>query len=229
MLRTITIIIGIVVILTSSTAETAVLLDRVVAIVNQEVITWSELYREMEAEAAPQLREMKEEERRRIFKESEPFFLDKLIGLRLQLQEAKNMGMRVTNDELQDAIDGIMKKYSMTEEQFRESLKKEGYSFDEYRKKLREQIMVSKIVNNQVRSKIVVDEKEIEGYLKQERTKFDDGEGFSLSQILLQKPADEESRQSVEEEAAYILEKLNSGESFDELAGKFSQDPSAKT
>jgi peptidyl-prolyl cis-trans isomerase SurA len=229
MLRLKVVILGIIAVLISSTAEAAVLLDRVVAIVNQEVITWSELYREMEAEAVPQLKETNEEERMRIFKESEPLFLDKLIGMRLQLQEAKNMGVRVTNDELQDAIDGIMKKYSMSDEEFKESLKKEGYSFDEYRKKLREQIMVNKIVNSQVRSKIVVDEKEIERYLAQEKTKLDDGEGFVISQIFLQKPEDEGERDRIEEEAAYILEKLADGESFEELAMKYSQDPSAKT
>jgi len=68
-----------------SPANAAYLLDRVVAIVNQEVITWSELYRSMETDAMPGVRGLSDEERKKVFKENEAVFLENLINFKLQL------------------------------------------------------------------------------------------------------------------------------------------------
>jgi len=62
------------------------------------------------------------------FKANEAGFLENLINFKLQLQEAKDVGIRVSDADLKDAIDGIKNKYKMTEVQFQESLKAEGYS-----------------------------------------------------------------------------------------------------
>jgi len=72
----------------------AILLDRVVAVVNKEVITWSELYKMMEYEATEQVKKMKDEERTKIFKENEALFLDKLIDLKLQVQDLMLLRMK---------------------------------------------------------------------------------------------------------------------------------------
>ena len=85
------------VLLFSGLARAAVLLDRVVAIVNQDVITWSELYKTMEADASPSVKALKEDERRKVFRENEASFLETLINVRLQMQEAKNLGISVSD------------------------------------------------------------------------------------------------------------------------------------
>src|SRR5664279_1598062 len=136
-------------------SQAAVLLDKVVAVVNQEVVTWSELYRSMEADASPQLKELKEEERGKIFRSNEAAYLETLINVRLQVQEAKNMGMSVSDDEVKEAVESIKKKYSMSDEEFKASLKKEGFAYEDYRKRLQDQILISKIVNQQVRGKVI--------------------------------------------------------------------------
>ncbi len=113
----------------SDLSHANVLLDRVVAVVNQDVITWSELYKAMEADASPKIKELQKDEQRKVFKENEAVFLETLINVRLQLQEAKNAGVRVSDEELQGAIDGIKKKYSMSDDAFSESLKNEGFTY----------------------------------------------------------------------------------------------------
>jgi hypothetical protein len=75
------------------TPQAPILLDRVVAVVNKEVITWSELYKAMEFEAATQIKNLSPEERKKIIKQSEPSFLESLIDTRLQLQEAQRLGL----------------------------------------------------------------------------------------------------------------------------------------
>lgn len=213
--------------LVPASSQARILLDRVVAIVNQEVITWSELYKSMESDASPQLREMKEEERRKIFKDNEATYLETLINLRLQLQEAKTLGIGVSDDELKEGIENIKKKYGMTDSAFLDSLKKEGLTFDEYKKRLREQIVISKVVNQEIRSKIVVSDVDVKKYLDENKEMIDTGEAYRISQIFFKKAGVDTERSALEERAAEVLRKLKEGQSFAELAIQYSEDPTA--
>jgi peptidyl-prolyl cis-trans isomerase SurA len=203
-----------------------VLLDRVVAVVNQEVITWSELYKAMEAEASPGLKGLQGDERKRIFKESEASFLETLINVKLQLQEARNKGIRVSDEELQEAINGIKKKYAMSDSAFLESLKHEGLSYDEYKKRLHEQIIISKLVNVQIRNKIVIDDEDINKFVSENKQVLEDTESYKISQIFLKKKKDVVNS-TIEERAGEILRKLEQGESFADLARQYSEEPSS--
>jgi len=213
-------------VLVLSRADASFLLDRVVAIVNQEVITWSELYRAMEADASPAVKAMKEEERKKVFKENETAFLGTLINLKLQLQEAKHAGIRVTEEETKDAIDNIRKKYSMTDAQFRDSLKTEGYTFEEYRKRLQEQIIINKVVNQQIRSKIIVSEADIDAFMKTNKEFSVSNERYRLRQIFFKMPKDANDRTKTEERAEAVYSRILQGGSFPELAREYSEDSS---
>jgi peptidyl-prolyl cis-trans isomerase SurA len=208
----------------TAVSHAAVLLDRVVAVVNEEVITWSELYKAMESDASPQVKELKEDERRKIYKENESAFLESLIDIRLQLQEAKNVGITVGEEEVKDAIENIKKKYSMTDDMFKDSLKKEGFTLSEYKKKLRDQILISKVVNQQVRSKILLSDEDVKKFIRDNEGNSD---GYRISQIFLTKPQNQADGKKVEEKAAEILKKLHEGENFRDLARTYSEDPSA--
>ena len=211
----------------SDRSHANVLLDRVVAVVNQDVITWSELYKAMEADASPKMKELQKDEQRKVFKENEAVFLETLINLRLQLQEAKNAGIRVSDEELQGAIDSIKKKYSMSDDAFNESLKQEGLTFAEYKKRLWEQIVISKLVNSQIRNKIVVTDEDLNKFVAENKEVLENTESYGISQILLKKQKDVDNRK-LEEKADDLLKKIEQGESFSDLAKQYSEDPSAK-
>lgn len=213
----------------SSASFAAVLLDRVVAIVNKEVITWSELYRMMEFEATNQVKAMKEEERMKIFKGNEAFFLERLIDMRLQIQEAKRLGLDVTPEEVKEAIENIKKKHSMTDVTFAESLRKEGLTLEIYKKLFSEQIMISKVVSQQIRSKIVVSDEEVKKYIEDHREILSDGETYNLSQIFFRKPKDDTGKNIIIEDRGFmIIQRLKAGEDFSALAREYSEDPSGK-
>lgn len=213
----------------SAISFAAVLLDRVVAVVNKEVITWSELYRTMETDASPQTKGLSEEDRRRIFKENEAAFLETLIDVKLQLQKAKSMGIRVTDGEIDEAIENIKKKYSMTDFDFKESLKKEGYTLEVYRRRIEEQIITSKIINQQIRSKILVSDKDTERYMEENREMFATSDSYRISQIFFKKPENNEEKNNIDRKVAVIYKKLKDGESFRKIAREYSDGPSAKT
>jgi peptidyl-prolyl cis-trans isomerase SurA len=208
-------------------ARGAVLLDRVVAVVNQDVITWSELYKAMKMDASPNVKEMTAEERDKIFKEQEAPFLESLINVRLELQQATSEGLTVGDEEVKEAIDSIKKKYSMSDAELAESLKKEGYTLDEYRKRLREQILVSKVVNRDIRSKILVTDSEVRNYAEGHRSSLEGAEGYRISQIFFKMPASAEEKSRIEEKAEAIVKRIRSGENFADLAKEYSEDPSA--
>lgn len=212
----------------SVASDAAVLLDRVVAVVNKEVITWSELYKMMENEAADQVRALKEEERLKIFKASEAAFLEKLIDIKLQIQEARRLGLDVTTEEVTEAVENIKKKYSLTDNALEESLKKEGLSFEEYKKRLSEQIVISKVVSQQIRNKVVVSEEEVKKYMEANKESFTDGETFKIKQIFLGRPKDDADIKVIEDRASIIIQRLKAGEDFSILAEEYSEDPSGK-
>jgi peptidyl-prolyl cis-trans isomerase SurA len=212
------------------TSESPVLLDRVVAVVNKEVITWSELYKVMEFEATEQIKNMAEEEKAKIFKENEPLFLETLIDMRLQLQEARNLGIGISQEEVDEAIENIKKKYSMSDEDFIASVKKEGFTLGEYKKRLAEQILINKVVQYEIRNKIVVSDAEVKKYMDTNKDIFSGGEKYRLRQIFFKRPENDNDieMKSIEEKAQIIIERLKAGDNFSELARLYSEDSSGK-
>jgi peptidyl-prolyl cis-trans isomerase SurA len=206
-----------------------ILLDRVVAVVNKEVITWSELYKMMEQEATEKIKSMAEEEKRKIFKESEGMFLERLIDLRLQLQEAKRLEFEITPEEVEVAIENIKKKYSMSDSALEEYLAKEGMSVEEYKKRLSDQLLLTQLINRQVRNKVVVSDQEVKDLMSANSEKYGIGDGYKIRQIFWKIPKDETERTRIEEKSSAVIQKLDMGEDFSALAREYSEDPSAKS
>jgi peptidyl-prolyl cis-trans isomerase SurA len=201
----------------------AVLLDRIVAVVNKEVITWSELYRNMEFKASDEFRALSDAEKRKVFKDNEREFLETMIDTKLQIQAARKLDIDAGKDEVDDAIKSIQGKYGMSDKDFRETLTKEGFTMDEYRKLLAEQIILGKVVTQQVKNKVVVADSEVSEYVGKNLEPE-----YHIRQILLRKPEKAEDMAAVGERAEEIYRKLKEGADFSLLAGQYSNDSSAK-
>ncbi len=198
-------------------------LDRVVAVVNKEVITWSELYRAMEFDLSGGAKSLSEDEKKKFFKENEANFLENMIDMKLQIQTAKKLDIEASKADVSDAIESIKKKYSMDEKEFEESLKKEGFNMEEYKKRLAEQIVLSKVVGQQVRNKIVISDEEIKEYMAKNKSIQ-----YRVREIFLKKPEKDTDRNAVETKAGELLQRLKTGEDFSQLALKYSDDSSGK-
>lgn len=210
------------------TSETPILLDRVVAVVNKEVITWSELYKIMEFEATEQIKNLSEEERTKIFKENEPLFLETLIDMRLQLQEARSLEIGIAREEVEETIENIKNKYSMTDADFTASIKKEGLTLEEYKKRLAEQILINKVVQYEIKNKIVISDAEVKKSMDTNKETYSGSEKYRLRQIFFKEPEGNMDRKAIEEKALLVLQKLKAGEDFSNLAQIYSEDPSGK-
>ncbi|MCX7914390.1 MAG: peptidylprolyl isomerase [Thermodesulfovibrionales bacterium] len=206
-------------------AKSAIMLDRVVAIVNREAITWSELYKTMEFEFVDSYKDLSEQEKLKFLRENEVAFLEVLIDRKLKIQEAQRIGLTVTNDEVERAISSIKAKHSMTDAIFLETLKKEGFTLEEYRQRLRERILITRLVEQEVRSKIVIDDESINKYLEQKKDLIKVSESYDISHIFIKKT---NNKAIDEERARQIYSKLRAGEDFSQTARNYSEDATAR-
>jgi peptidyl-prolyl cis-trans isomerase SurA len=210
----------------SPEVQSALLLDRVVATVNDEVITWSELMNIILFEGREYLNSESDKSREEKIRELERPFLNMLIEMKLQTQEAKAMGLTVRDDEIKSAMSDIRAKYNMTEDAFLASLAKEGIMIEDYSKGLGDQILLQKVVNYAVKGRVVVTDKEVEEYFNANRELYDnETEKFRIRQIFFPMPADDTGREDIEARAQDIAQRIKSGESFAKLANEFSEGP----
>ena len=221
-------IVGLVFSFLLSSSIFALTLDRIVAKVNADVITLMML----EDRVAGFLNKMKaagsvdkQLEKNKLKKT----VLDGMIAEKLQIQEAEKLGMVVTEEVLQKALDDIYKKNNITSEQFEIILTNEGSNFDDYKKIIRDQILVSRMVQMQVGSAAAVGERSVRKYYRKNKKNFWVPEKMILSHILFISGTDlsDKERQLQEKTAEEILRRIQAGENFFELAKKYSEDVSA--
>ncbi len=210
----------------ATAAAAGILLDRIVAVVDEDVITWSELYKTMEFELSDRLAGLSPEDKRRRLKGLEREYLERLIDLKVQLHEARRLQIGATEEEVDYALAQIRRKHGLTEETFLEALRKEGLALEEYREMIAEQIIISKLVDLEVRSKLILPEEEIERYARQKGEELDLSEGYRIRQIFFPAATPRE-RKEAEEKAREVIELLKSGEPFESLARRYSKGPNA--
>ena len=221
-------IVGLVLSFLLSPSIFAMTLDRIVAKVNADVITLMML----EDRVAGFLNNMKaagsvdKQLKKNILMET---VLDGMIVEKLQIQEAKKLGMVVAKEELQKALDDIYKKNNITVEQFKNMLVSEGSDFDDYKKVIRGQILISRVVQMELGSVGAPGEKSIRKYYRKNKKNFWIPEKMILSHIMFIEESDlsGEERQLQKKKAEGILRRIQAGENFSELAKKYSDDVSA--
>ncbi len=209
----------------STAEEERFFVDRVIAVVNKEVITWSELYKYMEFNLKEEVKNLNPDEKYNFLKKREEEFLEKIIDTKLQIEEAEKYGIFVTDDEINTAIEDIKKKYNLTNEQFEESLKKEGLTLTDYKKLMKEQITIGRALNSLIRSKIIVTDEEIKNFISSHPEISCEEEGYYVSQIFV-KHRDNENE--IKNRVQEILMKLVQGESFSKVASLYSEDLTGK-
>jgi peptidyl-prolyl cis-trans isomerase SurA len=201
-------------------------MDRIVAVVNNDVITLTELRENVlyyKVEARPQDSESDEELARKL--------LSRLIESRLQLQEADRERIAVEDAELSEEIAVRMKKMNLsTEEEFEAVVKKQSLTMDAVKKKLREQIMISKVIRRKVAFRVSVTEQEVDRYFQDNRAKLETGLTYHARHILI---APDNARTDAAwaaalERANSVYVRLLAGADFAELAREVSQDATAK-
>ncbi|WP_297211159.1 MULTISPECIES: peptidylprolyl isomerase [Thermodesulfovibrio] len=209
-----------------SFAQEKFFVDRVLAVVNREVVTWSELYKYMEFISRDEIKNLNPDEKFKYFKQREEEFLERLIDTKLQIEEAERYGIFVSDSEIEAAINDIKRKYGLNDKEFEESLKKEGMTLNDYKKMMKEQIIIGRAVNSLVRSKIIITDSEINSYISSHPELSCEEEGYYVSQIFIKM---RDNQEQVKDKINEAIKRLIQGESFSKVASQLSEDASART
>jgi len=213
----------------AKTADSTVV-DRVVAIVNQEVITLSELELANTQYKNPLLRELTLEPSGLPETPKLNRTLRILIEKKLQLQAAHKRGIAVGQEELQQVLEEIKHKQGITNDAaLQQLLAKENLTLSDYTREIKDQLIILKLINREIRSSVVLHEEEINAYYRTHPEQFRLPERIRLAQVLISVPKDakEQEIQDLAEHTRKIRNQLLQGADFDEIARKYSDGPEA--
>jgi peptidyl-prolyl cis-trans isomerase SurA len=202
--------------------------DRVICVVNNDAITQYELDEAELYHLAETRERMADGEARRALRSR---LLQNLIENRIQLQQAEREKVTVDDAELADSIGDIMKRLKAKDEaEFEAMIKAQGLTLEGVKKRMREQLMVQRVVRRKVALRISVTEQEIDRYLTENREKLETGLTFAARHILVTPdPArGEEAWAAAQMKAEELYGYLQEGQDFMELARKYSADPSGQ-
>ncbi len=204
--------------LASTTAGAAPqLLDRIVAVVNNEAITATELKAEIETIKLQLNQQRAPIPPADILKKQ---VLERLIGIHLQLQLAKANNIVIDEDTLNRAIQGIAEQNNMSLRQFRNVLEGDGYDFNKFRQDIRKEMITSRLRQRQIDSRINVSDAEIDQFLARQKSSDNANDEYHLAHILIAVPeaASSDDIQQAKAKAQALLEKLQQGADFTRLA-----------
>jgi peptidyl-prolyl cis-trans isomerase SurA len=206
-------------------AQSAQLVDRIVAVVNKEVITLSELNAALGA-VERQLRRQGTPAPARAVLERQ--MLERLILDKAQLQRARESGIRIDELQLDRAVQRIAENNKLTLAEFRRALERDGVAFDAWRQDLREQIMVSRLREREVDEKIQVSDSEVDLFLEEMKAHPGRAE-YNASHILVRVP-EQSNPERIEEARARALKaraEAAGGADFARVAATYSDAPDA--
>lgn len=206
------------------------LVDRVAAVVNNEVITQSELdmifrpiYEQIKkAYQGPDLQHELETVRLKL--------LNQLIEDRLVYQESQKLGITVSDSEIQDEL-ALFKSQFPNEETFKKEMEKAGISLQEVEKRVRERLAITKLHQFVIRGKVVVSPADVEQYYKDHPAEFSQKERVKVWCITLRKSREAIEKGTTDEatkrKAGKLIAELKRGKDFEKLAKENSQDAHA--
>ncbi|MDO8598453.1 MAG: peptidylprolyl isomerase, partial [Sulfuricaulis sp.] len=203
-----------------------VLLDRIIAVVNDEVITRRNLDERVKV-VLTQLRQQGTPPPPPDVLEKQ--VLERMIFNYVQLQYARDTGLRVDDATLEKTIGRIAEDSKITLPQLRGALEKDGVSFSKFREDIREEIIMARLREREVDNKITIADSEIDNLLSSQQTQGSKVDEFNLSHILIRVPeqASPEQLQERRARAEQALAQIKGGADFRQVAASFSDAPDA--
>ena len=192
-------------------------LDGIVAVVNNDVITRGELDNRLRT-----IKQQLQQQRAPMPPQAvlEKQVLDRMILASLQLQLAERSGVRVDDETLNRTIARIAEENRMSLGEFRGVLEQDGYDFANFREDIRKEILISRVQQRQVAERVNVSEQEIDNFLETQQAQGNAGEEFHLAHILIAVPdaASPDRVRAARARADEVLKNLRAGADFQETA-----------
>ncbi len=201
----------------AQTAPPIIELDRIVAVVNDDVIVESEL------EARTRLIKEQLRENGTALPPEDVLakqVLERLVLERLQLQIAERNGIRVEEEALNRAVEQVAKQNNLDVAQFKQILERDGFDFARFREDLRNEILIKRLQQRQVENRITVTDRDVDNYLSTLEKQGADNSAYNISHILIAVPeaASSDDIAEARSRAEAVVEKLRNGADFAKVA-----------
>jgi peptidyl-prolyl cis-trans isomerase SurA len=202
----------------------AEVVDRVVAVVNEEPITLYEVDKLM----ASNLDEIKKAEgpgmKQEKFGAYRTQALEKLIADRLLDQQMKEMKLQVTDEDVQKALNNIMQRNSMTKEQLVQQLNQKGMTFDQYMVDMRVQLKKVKFMGAVIAPRVKVTDADLDEFFADNSEKFANFQSVQMAQVIVAvaPSADGAELSAAQAKAQEVYKKAKGGSNFEDLGKKYS-------
>ncbi len=200
-------------------------LDRIIAVVDQAVITERELIDRTEFIKTQMQKKGAELPQQEVLQKQ---ILERLIVDSLQLQMASQTGIKVDDGQLDKTIERIAQQNNLTLPAFKKALEEDGTQFAKFREDIRNDIVIARLREREVDNKVNISEAEVDNYLTLQENQGDLDE-FNVSQILIRLPEDSapEDIQAARASTEQVLKALEGGMSFEKASANYSQAPNA--
>ncbi|MFH0996012.1 MAG: SurA N-terminal domain-containing protein [Pseudomonadota bacterium] len=203
----------------------AEVIDRIVAVVNNDLISLEDL----NIQAKPYLEKINamgyspDKQRQMVFKVREDI-LNQMIDQKLTDQEIARYKITASDKEVDNTIERIKQANSLTDETLRQALSKEGVTLEEYRKKTKEHILRSSLVNREIKSKIVITKEDIKAYYDSHPDLYGFEEKYHLANVMIKfsEYSDAAVKMQAYQKMRDILQELKAGKSINEVIQTFS-------
>lgn len=201
-------------------------LDRIVAVVNDEVITQFELDQRMKLVTRQLQKQGTPLPPREILEKQ---LLERLILDRVQLQLARDTGIRVDDAQLDKTLQRIAEENRLSMDAFRKAVEKDGVAFSRFREDIRSEIALSRLREREVDNRIMVADSEIDNHLAAVAGQQGGEDEYNLAHVLVRVPeqASPEQLQESRRRAEQALSQLNNGADFGQVSASFSDAPDA--
>jgi peptidyl-prolyl cis-trans isomerase SurA len=192
-------------------------LDRIVAVVNDDVITALELDSELQ-----NIKQQLRGQRMALPPDDvlQKQVLERMIVLNIQLQDAERRHIRVDDDTINNTVENIARQNNMTIMQFSQALRSDGVDYSDFRKRIGDELTIKRLQQREVANRVTVTEQEVDDFLASQEAQSSPNNEYRIAHILVSVPeaATAERIQSAKQKAQNILEQLDQGADFAQLA-----------
>ncbi|BCR02971.1 chaperone SurA [Desulfuromonas versatilis] len=202
------------------------IVNRIAAVVNDQIISTHQLDKELTARRGPGWLSLPAAQQETLRRETLPGLIEET----LVQQRIAELGLKVSDDELEAAIQDVQRQNKLTREQLMQALEAQGMSFTDYQENLRKQILRFKLVGREVQSKVEVTSQELRDYFRDHIDEYREAPYLALSRIsfLIPKGADSGQIDALHAKAEQALARIRGGEDFHEVLLAFVAENSAE-
>jgi peptidyl-prolyl cis-trans isomerase SurA len=202
--------------------------NRVVAFVNDDVITLHELNNRIEELTGKTSEELQSANDQEFFKTRDEI-LDLIIDERMIKEKAKELEIQITSEDIDNYMEYIKQNNKLTQEQLVEQLKQEGLTYEKFRENVKNNLERRNLIEREITEKLIITEEQVAAYYESNKKAYEKPGTIHIASIFLvpDTPDSQTQLDELKKKGEAIIERISKGEKFEDLAKEFSNGPGA--